>query len=155
ASSPILTALVTVQVPEAATAAYPDATIRDTLSSLVVRAEVPVEEQLGLLPFKVAELAGFRIAGVIPGRALMLSDAAPDVPGANVDAHMFVAIAPGGPAQATERDHFARDVFGSVPNLKDIRITASEPLRIAGQQGHQIIANGKDAVGGIPLTVVQ
>src|SRR5262249_34101863 len=141
--------------PEAAKTLYPDATIRAALASLAIRAEVPAEEQLGLLPFKVAELAGFRVAGVVPGRALMLSDAAANAPGGSFDAHIFVAIAPGGPAQASERDAFARDLLGSVPNIKDIHITTSEPLRVVGQPGHQIIANARDASGNTALTVVQ
>ena len=155
ASSPTLTAVVTVQIPDAAKALYPDATIRESLASLAIRTEVPAEEQLGLLPFKVADLAGFRVAGVVPGRALMLSDAAANTPGAGFDAHIFVAIAPGGPAQVSEREAFARDLLGSVPNLKDIRITTSEPLRVVGQPGHQILANAHDASGNIALTVVQ
>ena len=64
-------------------------------------------------------------------------------------------MAPGGPAQAGERDHFAREVFGSVPNLKGIRITGSESLRLANQQGHQIMATAQDPVTGAELTVVQ
>jgi hypothetical protein len=158
ASSPALTAFVTVQVPDAAKARYPDAAIRTALATLAVRATVPAEEQLGLVPFKVGELAGFRVAGVIPGRAVMLSDAPatmsapPEVP---MDPHILVAIAPGGPAQSSERDTFARDLFATVPNLKDVRLENSEPLRIGGQQGHQILANGRDAASGATLTVVQ
>jgi hypothetical protein len=72
ASSPALTALVTVQIPEAAKAVYPDAAVRAALATLAIRAAVPIEEQLGLLPIKVGDLAGFRIAGVVPGRAVML-----------------------------------------------------------------------------------
>ena len=158
ASSPALTALVTVQIPDTAKTLYPDASIRAALTSLAIRGNVPVEEQLGLLPFKVGEFAGFRIAGVVPGRAIMLSDAAADAParpGASVEPHIFVAVAPGGPAQTSERDAFARDVFATVPNLKDIRITTSEPLRMSGQQGHQIIANARDYAGAAALTVVQ
>ena len=75
ASSPALTALVTVQIPEAAKALYPDDAIRAALATVAIRTTVPVEEQLGLVPFKVGELAGFRIGGVLPGRAVMLSDA--------------------------------------------------------------------------------
>jgi len=158
ASWPALTAFVTVQVPDAAKARYPDAAIRTALATLAVRATVPAEEQLGLVPFKVGELAGFRVAGVIPGRAVMLSDAPatmsapPEVP---MDPHILVAIAPGGPAQSSERDTFARDLFATVPNLKDVRLENSEPLRIGGQQGHQILANGRDAASGATLTVVQ
>jgi hypothetical protein len=42
-----------------------------------------------------------------------------------------------------------------IPNLKDVRIENAEPLRIGGQQGYQILANGRDAAGGAALTVVQ
>src|SRR5215831_7603901 len=97
-----------------------------------IRDSVPVDEQLGLLPFKVNELAGFRVGGVVPGRAVMLSDAPADAPGpldVRLEPHIFVAISPGAPMQTADRDAFARDVFATVPNLRDIRITTSEPLR--------------------------
>jgi hypothetical protein len=156
ASSPALTALVTVQVPDRTKARYPDAAVRTALSSLAIRGTVPVDEQLGLLPFKVGELAGFRVGGVIPGRALMLSDAASEAQagGTSVEPHIVVAIGPGGPAQSTDRDAFAREVFATTPNLKEVRITTSESLRMSGQHGHQIIADAKDP-SGAALIVVQ
>lgn len=157
-TSPALTALVTVQMPDAAKTTYPDAAIRAALATLAVRPVVPADEQLGLLPFKVGDLAGFRIAGVVPGRAVMLSDApadAPGPPGATMEPRLLATIAPGGPAQNTERDAFARDVFATIPNLKEIRITTSEPLRMGGQQGHQILATARDASSGEALTVAQ
>lgn len=156
AAAPALTVLVTVQIPEPAKALYPDAAIRAALATLAIRTTVPVDEQLSLLPFKIGELAGFRIAGVAPGRAVILSDAdASTSAGAIMEPHIFVAIAPGGPAQAGDRDTFARDVFATVPNLRDVRVITSEPLRIGGQQGHQILANAKDPSGAAALTVVQ
>jgi hypothetical protein len=158
ASSPALTGFVTVQMPEAAMALYPDAAIRASLATLAFRAAVPVDEQLGLLPFKVGDFSGFRIAGVIPGRAVMLSDApagAPGSPDSTNEAHIFAAIAPGGPAQSADRDTFAREVLATLPNMREIRVTTSEPLRMGGQQGHQILADAKDATGASPLTVVQ
>jgi hypothetical protein len=106
----------------------------------------------------VGEFSGFRIAGVIPGRAVMLSDApagAPGMPDSTNEPHIFAAIAPGAPAQTTERDAFAREVFATLPNMREIRVTTSEPLRMGGQQGHQIIADAKDAAGTSALTVVQ
>jgi hypothetical protein len=151
ASTPGLTALVTVQMPEAARSVYPDASIRAALASVVVRGSVPDDEQLGLLPFKVGELAGFRVAGVMPGRALMLSDAAADVGEGTArigkaDApHMLLAAAPGAPAQPSDRDNFARNALATVPNLKDVRLTVSEPMRLGGHQGHQILATARDA----------
>jgi hypothetical protein len=147
-----------VQIPEAAKGLYPDAAIRATLATVAIRGTVPIEEQLGLIPFKVGELAGFRIGGVIPARAVMLSDAPSSAPGsldATLEPHIFIAVAPGGPAQTVDRDAFARDVFATIPNLKDIRVTTSEPLRLGGQQGHQILANARDAAGTSVLTVVQ
>jgi hypothetical protein len=160
ASTPQLTALVTMQVPDAAKARYSDAGIRAALASLAVRATVPVEEQLSLLPFQVSELAGFKVAGVLPGRALMLSDATVEQASkspvaAGLEPHMYVTIAPGGPAQPSERDTFAREAFATVANLKEVHITTSEPLRLANQQSHQIIAEARDATGATPLTVVQ
>src|SRR5262249_42064653 len=113
-----LIALVTVQVPDDATKLYPDSAMRDALSSVAIRASVPAEEQLGLLPFHVGELAQFRIGGVIPGRAIMLTDSPADDLGPDVDAHIVVAVAPGGPAQANDRDNFARDLFSTIPNMK-------------------------------------
>ena len=90
----------------------------------------------------------------------MLSDGLSDAPGGQppggrVAPHIFVAVAAGGPAQAGERENFARDVFAATPNLKEVRITASESLRMAGQQGHQIFATAKDPATAAPLTVVQ
>src|SRR5262249_14029965 len=115
----------------------------------------PVEEQLSLLPFRVAELGGFRVAGVLAGRALILTDAPADGPSPNGAAQLIVGIAPGGPMQASDRDTFANDVFASIPNLKEVRRTSSEPLRVGGQPGHQIMARGKDITTGADVTIVQ
>jgi hypothetical protein len=155
ASTPELTAIVTAQIPDTAATAYSEDVVRAALSSVTVRAAVPVEEQLSLLPFKVGDLAGFRIGGLLTGRALMLTDAAPQATGPTVDTHMVIAIAPGGPAQAGDRDDFAREVFSTIPNLKEIRINSSEPLRMGQQQGHQIMAVGKDNASGADVTIVQ
>jgi len=153
--APDLIALVTVQVPDEAANLYPETAIRDALSTVTIRATVPVEEHLGLLPFRVGELAQFRIGGVIAGRAIMLTDAATDEPGPGVDSHIVVAVAPGGPAQVADRNTFARDVFGSIPNLKDVHVNSAEPLRIGGQPGHQVMATAKDARTGADINVVQ
>ena len=155
ASAPDLTAIVTAQIPDEASAAYPDDVIRAALSSITLRASVPVEEQLSLLPFRMNDLAGFRVGGLLAGRAVMLTDAAPDASGPTADPQMVVAIAQGGPSQSGDREAFARDLFSTIPNLRDVRITSAEPLRIGGQQGHQIMAQGKDNASGTDVTIVQ
>ena len=50
-----LTALINVEVPEAALAVYSDAVIRKALASVTFR-PAPIQEQLGMLPFKVGNL---------------------------------------------------------------------------------------------------
>jgi hypothetical protein len=155
AGMPDLTAIVTAQVPDSATTAYPDDVIRAALTSIAVRATVPVEEQLSLLPFKLNELAGFRVGGLFAGRAVMLTDAPAATTAASDDPRMVIAISGGGPAQAGDRDGFAREVFSAIPNLKDVRLVSSEPLRMGMQQGHQIMATGKDNTSGTDVTIVQ
>jgi hypothetical protein len=155
AAFPALTALVTVQVPEAAKAQYPDARIRESLRTVAVRPTVPVEEQLALLPFKVGDIAGFGVAGIVPGRAVILSDAKPGTPVPGAEPHILITLGASGPVQTADRDQFARDVFLAVPNLKGARITGSESLRFGGQQGHQIFASAQEPASGAELTVVQ
>lgn len=155
ASAGEIAAFVTVQIPDDAQSTYPDAVLRNALMSVSVRPNVPVQEQLGLLPFQVNELAGFKIGGIIAGRALLLTDGPLNQPASAVDTHIIVAIAPGGPAQASERGRFAQEVFSTVPNMKEVRISSSETLRIGGAQGHQIMATGRDGATGDEITLVQ
>ena len=51
---------IAVQVPENASKIYTDDAIRQMFASAAVRKEVPVEEQLGQMPFKISELSGFK-----------------------------------------------------------------------------------------------
>jgi len=155
ASSRDLTALATARIPDAARDAYPDAAIRAAFASLAVRAEVPVEEQLGLLPFKVGELAGFKVAGVLPGRAIMLTDAASNTAGKSIEPRITVTLLPGTSVDLGGRDELARTIFGRIPGLKDIRITESESLRMGGQQGHEMMASAKEAETGADINLVQ
>ena len=149
-----LTALVTVQIPDSAKNVYSDAAIRETLATLAIRETIPIEEQLSLLPFKLTELAGYHVGAIMPGRAAILSDAAPNAT-APARSQILVTVGPGGPAQTSERETFARDAFAAISNIRDVRVVTSEPLRILGQPGHQILAQARDASGATALTVVQ
>jgi hypothetical protein len=156
-----LTALVNVQAPESSV--YSEPVVRAALMTLSVRATVPDAEQLSLVPFTVGELAGFHVNRVLPGRALMLSDAAADsakdtakdpAP-AGIEAHLLIAAVPGGPTEADDRGKFARQAFGEIAGLRDVHLTMSEPLRIGGQFGYQTMADAKDARTGTAVQVVQ
>jgi len=155
ASSPDLTAVVTVQVPEAESATYPDAAVRAALATLTVRANVPVEEQLGVLPFTLRDLAGFRIIRVLAGGAALLTEGPSDAIEFGEQPLMLITVVTGAPAEPAERDRFARGMFAGTPAIKDVRLTRAEPLRIGGQPGHEIVAEAKDLKGDTAVTVVQ
>jgi hypothetical protein len=157
-----LTALVTVQVPEQ-DSAYPDLVVRAALATLSVRAKVPEAEGLSLLPFAVGDLAGFQVAGVLRGRALMLNDtpsetskdASNEASGDNLSAHFLIAAVPGGPNDPEDHTNFARLSFNEIGGIRNVRVTMSEPLRIGGQSGYQTMAEAKDARSGAGVMVVQ
>jgi hypothetical protein len=60
-SSAAVTAIITTTIPQPAKDAYPDSALRVALSSVTIRAEVPVEEQLAALPYSLGNLAEFRL----------------------------------------------------------------------------------------------
>ncbi len=66
---------VAVQVPENASKIYTDDAVRQMFASAVVRKEVPVDEQLGMLPFKVSQLSEFKnVRTLAPGAAVVVAD---------------------------------------------------------------------------------
>ena len=152
---PDVTALISFEIPQAAKDIYSDAAIRAALTSLTARTSVPVEEQLSLVPFRLGDLGGLRVVAVIPGRAIQLTDGPKDTVETIDQPHMVIGALPGGPQQAADRDTFARSALGGLPPLKDMRIISSEAMRIGGQNGHEIRAEGKDAKSGIDVEIVQ
>jgi hypothetical protein len=106
-----ITALVSVQVPESDTA-YPNNIVRAALATLAVRQKVPEQEQLGLLPFTVGDLAGFRVDAVLPGRALVLSAAAAETP---KDASKESEEAPKEPKEAKDSKEAPKDTSKEAP----------------------------------------
>jgi hypothetical protein len=155
-STPDLTAVVSAQVPESAQTTYPEAAIRAALATFAVRAKAPAEELLDSLPFTVGDLAGFRLVRVLPGNAALLTDGPND--GVEIAEQPLVLISVGRGAPASdprERDRFARGVLAETPGVKELRLTRSEPLRIGGQQGHEILADAKDVKTGTDVVVAQ
>ncbi len=157
-----LTAAVTVQAPESASA-YSDAVVRAALATLALRGTVPEADYLSLLPFKVGDFAGFHIANVIPGRALLLIDAPKNphmvvtqgLPEYEFDARFIITAVPGAPSDPDQRANFARTAFDTIGGIKDIQITMAEPVRIGSQEGFETVASAKDNGTGAKLMVVQ
>lgn len=150
-----LTALISLQMPDAAAATYPDEVLKAALTSLVMRTRVPDEEQLGLLPYKVTSLAGFRIVRTAPTGAALFTDGPDDAVELARQPLFLIAPGPGAPEQPHERDTLARQLIGATPGIKDMKVTRSEPLRIGRQQGHEIMVEAKDGKTDTDLVVVQ
>jgi hypothetical protein len=156
ASTPQFTAIVSVQVPSDEKDAYPDAAVRASLTTLVVRAKAPPEEQLGALPFTLRELAGFRVARVVGGSAALLTEGADD--SFELAAQPLVLISTAiavPPIQPGERDRFAKGVLAETPGIKEVRMMRAESLRIVGGPGHEILAEAKDTKSGSEVMVAQ
>src|SRR4051812_32680519 len=59
---------VAVQIPESASNLYTDEAVRQMFASAVIRKQVPIEEQLGLMPFNITELGEFKnVRTLAPG----------------------------------------------------------------------------------------
>jgi hypothetical protein len=142
--------LVRAEVPEAANGTYPEAVVRQILASVTLRAP-PLDEQLATLPFKIKDLAGFRVVKVVPNEGAILIDGLDD----DLAKHpyMIVTAGRGAPQNPDDRAHFARDLLSSAP-LRDLVVTLAEPMRIDGRPGYEVraAATGFD---GKPLALVQ
>jgi hypothetical protein len=149
-----LTALVSFEMAAKQPAPYADSVVRTALISLAARPHVPPDEQLALVPFKVSDTAGLRLARVVPGVAVQFTDGPKDAIEATEQAHLVIAASPGGP-DTRDRDQFARDAMRAFPALKDMRIVGSEPMRVGGQPGHEVRAQAKDVQTGADIELVQ
>lgn len=144
-----LTALVNVTVPEAARAIYTDAVIRQALASVTFR-PMPLQEQLGMLPFKLGDMGGFRVMQVLPEGGVILTEGPAD--NINTQPYMIISIGRGGP-EAPDRSRFARELLDAAP-LRGIQVQLSESMRITGGAGHEVRATAK-SLNGDALSLVQ
>ncbi len=80
ASGAELGALIAVQVPDEAKAKYPDADVKAALMSTSVRASVPIDEQMRLLPITIDNLSGMRPFRTVGNATVFLTNAATDPP---------------------------------------------------------------------------
>src|SRR6185503_7732525 len=142
---PTFSGYVAVQVPENAARIYTDDAIRQMFASAVIRNEVPVEEQLGLLPFKMSELSNFKnIRTLAPGAALILADS-DEKAGFEAAPFMIIGLIGSTAGSPDDRGRFAQQIATTIPGVRDGRITMSEPVRIDA-------TSGKD---NTPVTIVQ
>ncbi len=150
-----LTAVVIALVPEAASAIYTDGIIRDALASFTLRGRLSDAELVAVLPYAVRNLAGFRVLHTNPDGTAAFTLGPKDTPLPAEQPYFMIATRGGETPAAADQDRFARGVLGTFLGAPDLRVTGSEPLRIAGRQGHEVVAEMKDSQLGVELIVVQ
>jgi hypothetical protein len=145
---------IAVQVPENASKIYTDEAIRQMFSSAAVRRQVPLEEQLGLMPFKISQLGDFKnVRTLAVGSAVLLADSEENS-SVEVAPFMVLSLMGSAPAQPDDRGRFAQEAAISIPGVREARMTMSEAVRIEGMPGYETRIDGisgKDT----PVTVVQ
>ncbi len=151
---PTFSGYVAVQVPENASRIYTDDAVRQMFASAQIRNEVPVDEQLGMMPFKVTELSAFKnIRMLAPGAALLMADG--DDKSLETKPFMLLGVIGSAPATPDDRGRFAQQIATTIPGVRDGRITMSEPIRIDGQPGFETRIDAISGKDNTPVTIVQ
>jgi hypothetical protein len=146
---------VAVQVPENASKIYTDEAVRQMFATATTRKEVSADEQLGLMPFKITDLAGFKdIRTLVPGSSLILADGN-ESSGYESKPFMILGLIGSTPQQADDRARFAQEAALQIPGVRESRVTMSEPIRINGQPGFETRIDGVSGKDKTPVTVVQ
>jgi hypothetical protein len=146
---------VAVQVPENAWKIYGDDAVRQMFASAVVRKEVPAEEQLGLLSFKVTELGDFKnVRTLAPGAAVIIADG-DETTGFEAAPFMIIGLIGQTAATPDDRGRLAQQIATTIPGVRDGRITMSEPVRIDGQPGYETRIEAISGKDNTPVTIVQ
>ncbi len=143
-----LATLVSVHVPDSALSVYSDTVVRNALRSVTFR-PAPLQEQLAMLPFKLDDMAGFRVMSALPGGVILIDSIEDDI---TSFPYMIVAIGRGAP-ESDDRGQFAANLLSQAP-LRNLRIQSSEAMRISNGAGHEIRAQA-ESVNGKPVKLVQ
>jgi len=146
---------IAVQVPENASKIYTDDAVRQMFASTVVRKEVPLDEQLGLLPFKISDLGDFKnVRTLAPGAAVVVADG-DETTGFESAPFMIIGLIGTMPTTPDDRGRFAQQIATTIPGVRDGRITMSEPIRIDGQAGYETRIEATSGKDNTPVTIVQ
>ena len=150
-----LTAVIVATFPEAAKDAYPDAALRASFASLSIKPRLSADELLAALPYRLHDLGGFRLLRASPDGTAVLTLGPKDTSLPVEQPYFMVATRAAEPPPAAERERFAQRVFMTFSGRPDVRIISSEPIKLGGAAGHELIAEGKDERTGDRLTSVQ
>ena len=84
-------------------------------STVALRKDVPVEEQLGLMPFKLTDLGNFKnVRTLAPGAALILADG-DEAAGFEPAPFMIIGLIGQTPPEPDDRARFAQQAATQIP----------------------------------------
>jgi len=146
---------VAVQVPENSAKIYTDDAVRQMFATAITRKEVPVDEQLSMMPFNVTDLGNFKnVRALAPGAALVLADG-DEATGFEPAPFMVIGIIGATPPNPDDRARFAQESATRIPGVRDWKITMSEPIRIDGQPAYETRLDAISGKDNTQVTVVQ
>lgn len=149
------TGYIIAQVREDAAKPVSDEDMRKMLATAQLRNEVPTEEQLNLMPFKIGELSDFKtVRTLAPRSSILLTDGSEDT---TLDGapYMVIGLTAAGPASPEDRGRFAQQVAATIPGIRNARIISNEPQRIDGTAGFETRIEAVAGKNDTPVTVVQ
>lgn len=158
AGGPAATAVVTVQVPDSASDALPADVVEEALRTVAFRAPLGIDAQVGALPFRVGDQAGFRPVRVIAGATLLLTEGPSDTVSDPRQPLVVVASSfSGNPALATDeqRRQFAQRAFAAIAGLTDIRVESETLGRSGRVDWVRIAGTATDSKSGAVMYVSQ
>ena len=146
AGTPALTAVVTVQVPDASRS-YAAPAVEEALGTVAFRPAPTLDEKLAALPFALPERAGFRVSRVLAGNSVVLADGPLDVV-RDAEQPMMVVVRAALPNMSVDgRGAVALGRFSDA-RLRDPAFLRTESYTAKGVAWHIIEATGTDAGTG-------
>ena len=150
--APSVTGLIIAQaLPDAETAE----TMRTMVTGVTLRPALSLTQQVDALPFRIADLGGFRPVRVLAGNSVLLTQGPKDQMQNLEQPILVLAQAVQQPPTAEQRDGFARAALASNQTLKDFVIERSQSYRSNGVDWHEIVARAIDQPTNVPVVVSQ
>ena len=150
--APSVTGLIIAQaLPDAETAE----TMRRMVTGVTLRPALSLTQQVDALPFRIADLGGFRPVRVLAGNSVLLTHGPKDQMQNLEQPILVLAQAVQQPPTAEQRDGFARAALASNQTLKDFVIERSQSYRSNGVDWHEIVARAIDQPTNVPVVVSQ
>ena len=147
AGTPALTALVTMQVPEAAGLAYPDRVAEAALASVAFRPLPSLRARLDALPFTLGDLAGFRVSRTMLGSGLILTEGPLDLVRDAEQPVLVAVLNPPSPAGKDAQAALSARALAAA-RLRDPVILRTEAFSLRGDDWRLTEATGADAGTG-------